>query len=252
MGAIDLRGLTKAFAGRVVVEGVSLTLPRGASCGLVGRNGAGKSTTVRMATGLLRPDAGAAEVAGIDVWADPVAAKARLGVLTDDPRLFERLSGSELLFYLGLLRGLPRDLVEDRAARLLAALDLRSDADQLVLGYSSGTRKKIGLAAALLHGPDVLFLDEPFEGVDPVSARALHAVLEEHRAAGGTLLLSSHDLALVERTCDHAAVLHEGRLVASGPLDRVCGGRSLQEAYLELIGSPSIAVELPWLGTSSG
>lgn len=251
--AVSLRGLSKRFGAKLAVDGMDLDVPHGSFFGVVGPNGAGKTTTLRMATGLLRPDAGTAIVEGIDVWADPVHAKRRIGVLPEDLLLFDRLSGRQLLTYSGLLRGLPGDLVAQRTGQLLDVLGLAADAGTLVIDYSQGMRKKIGLAAALLHAPSLLFLDEPFESVDPLSARTVRAVLDAHREAGGTIVFSSHVMELVERLCDRVAVVHEGRLVATGSVDEVRGGRSLEDAFVALVGGRATGAEgLTWLGTSSG
>ncbi len=250
---VTVRGLAKRFDQTIAVAGIDLDVPAGAFFGLVGPNGAGKTTTLRMATGLLRPDAGLVVVDGVDLWAQPLEAKRRIGVLPDDLALFERLTGRQLLTYTGLLRGLPNAEVERRSAELLSVLGLDDAAGTLVVDYSTGMRKKIGLAAAVLHAPRVLFLDEPFESVDPVSARTLRGLLEHHVMRGGTVVLSSHVMELVERLCDHVAVMHQGRVVATGPLDAVRGGGSLEDAFLALVGSATRAEGgLSWLGSSSG
>nr|BFE86560.1 ABC transporter ATP-binding protein [Planobispora longispora] len=207
-----------------------------------------------MVTGLLRPDAGIIHIDGADVWRDPVAVKARIGVLPEGLRLFERLSGRELLSYNGQLRGIPMREVERRAEELLRVMDLADSADKLVVDYSTGMRKKIGLAAALLHNPKVLFLDEPFEGVDPVSANTLVEVLRRYTASGSTVVFSSHVMDLVERLCDWVSVMNRGQIVAQGPLEEVRGGRSLNEAFLGLVGAPANGngeEGLSWLGATS-
>ncbi len=248
--AVVVRGLVKRFDRVVAVAGVDLDVPTGSLFGLVGPNGAGKTTMLSMLTGLLRPDAGQVQVAGVDVWRDPAEAKRRSGVLPEGLRLFERLSGRELLVFTGRLRGLPAAEVEERADELLSVLGLREAAGQLVVDYSTGMRKKVGLAAALLHNPSVLFLDEPFEAVDPVSARTIREVLERYTARGGTIVLSSHVMDLVERLCDSVAVVAHGRIVAAGPLDRVRGGRPLEEVFVELVGAPAPERgALGWLGS---
>ena len=250
--AVSVRGLRKAFDGKVAVAGIGLDVPHGSFFGLVGPNGAGKTTTLRMVTGLLRPDAGSASVEGVDVWADPVRVKAVIGVLPEDLNLFERLTGRELLTYNGLLRGLGADLVEERARDLVDVLDLADAADTLVVDYSHGMKKKIALAAALLHAPRVLFLDEPFESIDPVSARTIRSILERHVASGATVVVSSHVMELVERLCDHVAVMHEGKIVAAGETDRVRNGRPLEDVFVELVGARETGADkLEWLGTSS-
>jgi ABC-2 type transport system ATP-binding protein len=189
--AVALRDVQKRFGPTVAVAGLSLDVPRGSFLGLVGPNGAGKTTTMRMATGLLRPDAGAVWVDGIDVWRDPVAAKRHIGVLPEDLNLFERLTGMELLTYHGLLRRMDIQVITSRARETLDVLNLADAADTMVVDYSHGMRKKIALAAALRHSPRVLFLDEPFEAIDPVSARAIRLVLERLTHTGATVIFSA-------------------------------------------------------------
>jgi ABC-2 type transport system ATP-binding protein len=234
--ALELRGLTKRFGDKVAVDGVDLTVPRGSFYGLVGQNGAGKTTTLSMAVGLLRPDGGTAQIFGADVWAAPNQAKALVGVLPDGLAMPERLTGREVLTYLGLLRGMTKDVVAARAAELLEVLELDTAGKALVIEYSTGMRKKIGLATALLHGPRLLVLDEPFEAVDPVSAATVKRILTRFVAGGGSVLLSSHVMALVEQLCDTVAVMARGEVVAEGPLDEVRGSRTLEETFVELVG----------------
>jgi ABC-2 type transport system ATP-binding protein len=247
--AVVVRGLTKRFGDKVAVAGLDLDVPHGCFYGLVGPNGAGKTTSIRMMTALLRPDGGGVWIEGRDVWADPVAVKATIGVLPDEFRLFDRLTGAELLDYCGLLRGMPPPTVADRANELLDVLDLRSAADTLVVDYSTGMRKKVALAAALLHGPSVLFLDEPFEAIDPVSTRIIRSVLERFTANGNTVVFSSHVMEVVERLCDRVAVVHQGRLVAEGATDDLRQGRRLEDVFVELVGATDADVsQLDWLG----
>jgi ABC-2 type transport system ATP-binding protein len=250
--ALALRGLTKSFGGQLAVDHIDLDVPIGSFFGLVGPNGAGKTTTLSMVTGLLRPDAGRVIVAGVDVWTDPAAAKARMGVLPDGLRLFERLSGPELLSYLGRLRGIPAETVTARATELIAVLDLDEAGDKLVADYSTGMRKKITLAAALLHSPRVLLLDEPLEAVDPVSARIIRNVLARYTAGGGTVVFSSHVMALVEGLCSHVAVMADGRIIAAGELAQVRGSAaSLDDAFMHLVGASDVEEGgLTWLGSS--
>ncbi|MGW2346145.1 ABC transporter ATP-binding protein [Streptomyces sp. NPDC001661] len=252
--AVRVHDLWKSFGQQTAVAGIELALPAGRFIGLVGPNGAGKTTTLSMVTGLLRPDQGTVHVAGHDVWADPAEVKARIGVLPEGLRLFERLSGHELLAYTGRLRGLPGAEVDKRAAQLLDVLDLAGAANKLVVDYSTGMRKKIGLAAALLHNPEVLFLDEPFEGVDPVSAQTIRGVLERYTHSGATVVFSSHVMELVESLCDWVAVMAAGRIRAQGPLAEVRGeATSLQEAFLNLVGAQGRdnGGTLDWLGSRS-
>lgn len=247
--AIELSGLGKVFGGRAVVDGLDLVVPRGTLYGLVGPNGAGKTTTLSMATGLLRPDWGSAHVLGVDVWADPPAAKSLMGIAPDGMRLFELLSGRELLEYVGALRRMPREMVQERTQQLLEVLDLVRDADTVVADYSAGMQKKIGLATALLHAPRLLVLDEPFEAVDPVSGEVIRRLLREFVAAGGTVVMSSHVMELVEGLCDHVAVIAAGQVLAAGTLDEVRRGMGLRERFLDLVGAGLTAERsLPWLG----
>ncbi len=246
--ALTLRGLAKRFGDTVAVAGIDLEVPEGSFYGLLGPNGAGKTTTLSMAVGLLRPDAGQVKVLGVDMWADPVEAKRRLGALPDGVRLFDRLSGPELLAYTGLLRGMDPDTIDRRAAELLDVLDLTSAGRTLVVDYSAGMRKKIGLACALLHAPRLLVLDEPFEAVDPVSAALIRDILTRFVAGGGTVIFSSHVMEVVERLCSHVAILDRGVLRAEGTLDQVRGGRTLEETFVEVVGGrTATGEELSWL-----
>jgi len=250
--ALELVHLHKSFGDKHAVDDLSMTVPPGVMFGLVGPNGAGKTTTLSMATGLLRPDAGTARVWGHDVWADPPAAKALMGVLPDGLRLFDRLTGTELLSMVGALRRLPPAEVARRSASLLDALDLAGDADTMVADYSAGMAKKIGLACALIHNPRLLLLDEPFESVDPVSGAAIREILDQFVDAGGTVVLSSHVMELVESLCDAVAVVAEGHVLAIGPLDDVRAGESLQQRFLTLVGAHEVERgSLAWLGSSS-
>ncbi|WP_373368105.1 ABC transporter ATP-binding protein [Kineococcus rubinsiae] len=248
--ALSLRGLTKRFGATTAVDHLDLDVPAGSFYGVVGPNGAGKTTTLSMATGLLRPDTGRAVVLGEDLWQDPVRAKRRLGVLPDGVRLFDRLSGLELVRYTGLLRGLPRDVVESRAVELLDALGLAAAGPTLVVDYSAGMTKKIALACALVHAPRLLVLDEPFEAVDPVSGATIREILTAYVAGGGTVVLSSHVMDLVERLCDHVAVISAGRVLAAGPLDAVRAGVRLEERFVALVGGhKDLTGSLAWLQT---
>ena len=246
--AVLVSGLRKRYGDKVAVDGVDLRIERGAFFGIVGPNGAGKTTTLRMITCLLRPDSGTVIVDGIDVWADPIAAKSRFGVLPDDLRLFERLTGRELLTYVGLLRRLPREQAEQRCREVLDVLGMTGSANDLVADFSQGMRKKIGLGAAILHVPSVLFLDEPFESVDPVSARVVQEVLGQFRESGGTVVFSSHVMETVERLCDHVAIVNGGRVIASGPTEDVRQGRTLEQTFIDAVGARDVRLDhLDWL-----
>ncbi|MFD3683219.1 ABC transporter ATP-binding protein [Nocardiopsis sp. NPDC058631] len=251
--ALELVGLTKTFNGTRAADGVSLSVPRGATLGLVGPNGAGKTTSLSMAVGLLRPDSGTARVLGADVWSDPITAKRLLGVLPDGLALPERLTGGELLDYWGRLRGLGREVTRARAGELLRVLELDGAEEDsvLVAEYSTGMRKKIGLATALLHAPKLLVLDEPYEAVDPVSARVLTAILRRFTDGGGTVVISSHVMALVEQLTDRVAIIARGRVLADGSLEAVRGvDATLEDTFVRLVGAREVGEgELTWLAS---
>ncbi len=250
MNAIELSGIVKRFGEHVAVGGIDLAIPAGTFTGLLGPNGAGKTTTLSIAIGLLRPDAGRVLVHGVDVWAEPLTAKRMIGVLADGVDLFDRLTGEQLLHYTGLLYSLPRETVATRAAELIEMLDLRAAAGAAVADYSSGMTKKIALACALIHSPRVLVLDEPFESVDPVSAANIRDILHGFVAAGGTVVVSSHSMDLVERMCDHVAIVAGGRVLTAGAIDEVRAGASLEERFLELVGGRRRSEGPAWLRPS--
>ena len=247
--ALSVRGLAKRFGGKIAVDGISLDVPAGSFFGIVGPNGAGKTTTLSMATGLLRPDFGTAAVHGVHVWARPLEAKKLMGILPDGVRLFDRLTGEQLLTYAGLLRGMDKAVVATRAADLLTAFDLAADAGTLVVDYSAGMTKKIALASALIHAPRLLILDEPFEAVDPVSAANIRSILDKYVSSGGTVIVSSHVMDLVQRMCDHIAVVAGGRVLAAGTVDDVRAGASLEERFVQLVGGRNHPEGLEWLRT---
>ena len=249
--AIEIRGLTKAFGQKVAVDRINLDIPSGSFYGLVGRNGAGKTTTISMVTGMLQPIEGTAYVRGIDMWTDPLKAKAHLGVLPDGVHLFDKLTGEQLITYSGYLHGIDKETVASRVKDLLAAMDLTDAAGRAVADYSAGMTKKIALAAALVHAPSVLILDEPFEAVDPVSAANIQDILRGFVASGGTVIISSHVMDLVQRLCDHVAVMDSGRILAAGTVDEVRAGVSLEERFVQLVGGRTSSEGLSWLGTSS-
>jgi ABC-2 type transport system ATP-binding protein len=244
---LDVQGLTKRFGDTVAVDAIDLGVAAGSFYGIVGPNGAGKTTTLSMVTGLLRPDGGRVLVHGIDVWAEPERAKRAIGVLPDALRLFDRLSGAQLLHYSGVLRGLDAATVRQRTADLVAAFGLEDATGRLVADYSAGMTKKIALAAAMIHSPRLLVLDEPFESVDPVSAANIVEILQRYVAAGGTVVLSSHGMDLIQRVCDHVAVIVGGRVLAAGTVDEVRAGESLEERFVALAGGRRAAAGMEWL-----
>jgi ABC-2 type transport system ATP-binding protein len=250
---LSIRGLVKRYGSTTAVENVDLEVRAGSFYGIVGPNGAGKTTTLSIATGLLRPDAGTVTILGTDVWSPTEAPKAKrsLGVLPDRLRLFDRLTGAQFLYYAGTLRGLDGPTARKRSADLADAFGLNDALGRLVSDYSVGMTKKVALAAAIIHSPRVLILDEPFESVDPVSAATVTEILQRYVRGGGTVLLSSHSMDLVERICDNVAVIVDGHVLASGTVDEVREGRSLQERFIELAGGGAATEGMEWLHSFS-
>lgn len=250
--ALQAFGLVKIFGDLRAVDGVDLDIPQGTFYGIAGPNGAGKSTTLRMLTGLLRPDSGNATVAGVSVWPDPLAAKALIGFVPDNPALFDRLTGPEMLEYAGRLRAMPTQVITARATELLRVLDLADETEKLIADYSLGMIKRIGLAVALLHSPRVLVLDEPFGALDPVNTRVMEEVLQLYRRGGGTVVFASHVMDVVQRLCDRVVVIGGGLVLAEGTVAEVAAGRNLQDAFVELVGGRDLAEgDLAWLSSFS-
>ena len=248
VSALSTRDLAKAFGSNVAVAGLNLEVPRASCFGLIGPNGSGKTTTMRMCAGLLRPDRGGVLVDGIDVWADPVEARRRVGVVPDPLLLFERLTGIEQLVHIGLLRNLGRIETETRSRGLLEVLGLTEAADEAIGDYSHGMRKKLSLATALLHRPALLLLDEPFEGVDPVSAMTVRQVLDRYREAGGTVVVSSHVMEVLQKVCDHVAIIRRGEVLAAGAIEELSANSTLEDAFIAIVGeAPTDAALLDWL-----
>jgi ABC-2 type transport system ATP-binding protein len=248
---LSVKGLTKRFDDTLAVDHIDLEVKAGAFYGIVGPNGAGKTTTLSMITGLLRPTEGSVTVHGADVWSDPALAKRNMGVLPDRLRLFDRLTGAQLLYYAGVLRGLDAVTVRARTEDLAGAFGLHDALGRLVSDYSAGMTKKVALAAAMIHSPRLLVLDEPFESVDPVSAATVTDILKKYVASGGTVLLSSHSMDLVQRICDNVAVVVHGRILADGTMAAVRNKRSLEERFVELVGGRQSVEGLEWLHSFS-
>lgn len=250
--ALETRGLRRIFGDVVAVDGIDLSVPRGSLYGFLGPNGAGKSTTIKCLTGLLRPSGGEMRILGIDPTADPVAVKRKIGVMPEDLALFDRLTGAETLAFVGQVHGLDPGTRKLRSDELLDLMDLHGAADSLVADYSHGMRKKLSLAAALLPAPRLLFLDEPFEGIDAVASRQIKELLLSYAKRGGTIFLTSHILEIVERLSDHIGVIHHGRLVAQGPVAELRAGtgsgKTLEEIFLGLVGAGRVETPvLEWL-----
>ena len=245
--AVSIRGLFKRFDQKIAVNGLALDIPIGSFYGLVGPNGAGKTTTLNMVTGLLVPDAGTAMILGHDVWSDVNTAKRMIGVMPQPDQIFDRLTGLQLLIYSGMLRGMSREETTRRAKDLLNAFDLAQAANTMVTDYSAGMTKKICLASAMIHSPRILVLDEPFESVDPVSSANLKDILVEYAQTGGTVIISSHVMTLVEKMCTHVAVINNGMVCAAGTVDEVASGEELEDRFLQLVGGRHEAAHLALL-----
>src|SRR4051794_32316221 len=239
--AIETHALVRRFGEQLAVDGIDLRVPRGSFYGFLGENGAGKSTTISMLTGVLAPTAGGMRVLGREMTGGATEVKRRIGVVPDGMLLFDRLTGREHLTFVGRLFGLGRAESARRADELLEAMELAKDGSKLIASYSFGMKKKLGLASALIHGPELLFLDEPFEGVDAVAKTSLTALLAGLVERGRlTVFLTSHVLEVVERLCSHVGVIHQGRLVAQGAqgdvVAAVPGAATLTDAFVQLVG----------------
>jgi ABC-2 type transport system ATP-binding protein len=233
---IETRGLRRAFGSLVAVDGLDLRVERQQFLGFLGPNGAGKSTTIKMLTGLLRPSGGSIQVLGLDLETHAVEVKRRIGVVPEGLALFERLTGTQLLNFVGRMYGLTREVAAQRTAQLLEFMELSGAADQIVVDYSHGMKKKLALAAAVIHRPEILFLDEPFEGIDAIAAKTLKGMLKQFIEHGGTVFLTSHVLEVVERLCSHIAIIRHGRLVAQGSIEELRAGVTVQD--VQAGGSP--------------
>jgi ABC-2 type transport system ATP-binding protein len=252
--AILTRDLLRVFGQKAAVNHLNLAVKRGEFYGFLGPNGAGKSTTIKMMVGLLRPTAGTVLVGGIDVWKAPLKARSLMGVLPEYLNLYERLTGKEFLTFAGHMYGLPSNVIKQRTEELLHILTLVDDADKLMVDYSVGMRKKIALAAALIHSPQVLFLDEPFEGIDPISSRTMRDIMRGLTQHGTTIFFSSHIMEVVERLCTRVGIINQGILVAEGTLqelrDRASGENkdaTLEDIFLNVVGVHEESHNLSWL-----
>ncbi|MGD0544355.1 MAG: ABC transporter ATP-binding protein [Candidatus Acidiferrales bacterium] len=272
--AIETQGLTRRFGELVAVQDVNLSVAPGQFFGFLGPNGAGKSTTIKMLTGLLSASSGRIQILGLDLARNPVDVKRQIGVVPEGMALFGRLTGAEYLNFVGRMYGLDRETTGKRTAELLDFMQLADQPKTLVTDYSHGMQKKLAMAGAVIHGPRVLFLDEPFEGVDAIASGTLKAMLQRMIARGATIFLTSHVLEIVERLCSHLAIIHRGRLVAQGSLEELRAGveaqaaaalagtspggsavsapgekLTLEEIFLRIVGGTRHAEqELSWLG----
>ncbi len=251
---IRLEGLTRTFGDVIAVDHVDLLVRPGEIFGLLGPNGAGKSTMIKMIIGLLRPTAGDAFVQGMNVRRHPMEVKRRIGVLPEELHLYERLTGEEYLLFTGRMYGLGEETVRQRTGQLLNILELAEAADRLIIDYSQGMKKKVALAAAIIHRPGVVFLDEPFNGVDVVSSRSIRNILYHLVDNGMTVFFSSHVMELVEKICSRVAILKKGRLAVCGTIQEIRANlqigqdKDLEEIFLHSIGESAEEQDLSWLG----
>jgi ABC-2 type transport system ATP-binding protein len=258
--AVDTHELVKQFGDFVAVDHLNLHVNRGSFFGFLGPNGAGKSTTIKMLTGLVAPTSGTLHVLGLDISAQPMEVKRRIGVVPEDLNLFERLTGAEMLSFTGRMYGLGREEIAQRSKELLDLMELQDEPRKLIVEYSHGMKKKLSLACALIHRPEILFLDEPFEGVDAIASRTLKDLLSRLTARGLTVFLTSHVLEIVERLCTDIAIIAQGKLLASGSLNELRKGIrldgdgdgpvSLEEYFIHVVGGTRSGSEeevLQWL-----
>ncbi len=254
--AIEARKLRRQFGSMVAVDELDLRVPAGCFLGFLGANGAGKSTTIKMLTGLLPPTSGASQILGHSMGPDALQAKRAIGVVPEDLAIHDRLTGQEYLTFVGRMYGLQGSVIKERSAELLAWMSLDTEPRKLIIDYSHGMQKKLALAAALIHDPQVLFLDEPFEGIDVIASGEIRALLGKLVARGVTIFLTTHVLEIVEKLCSHVAIIHKGKLVAHGPLEELKRGvetdtgstQTLEEIFFELVEvDRSVAPALSWL-----
>ena len=266
--AIAAHALSRSFNGFTAVDRIDLSVEPGQFFGFLGPNGAGKSTTIKMLTGLLEPSGGNIHILGEDLIANPVEVKRHIGVVPEGMALFGKLTATEYLHFVGRMYGLDKPTTQQRTTELLEFMGLANEQKKLIADYSHGMGKKLALAAAVIHGPKVLFLDEPFEGVDAIAAGTLKTMLQGMIARGATIFLTSHVLEIVERLCSHIAIIHKGHIVANGSLDELRAGvqarltpgvdvdpharLTLEQIFLNVVGGESGMTspeqELHWLG----
>lgn len=246
--AIRIRGLRKVFGDTVALDGLDLCVPRGSFFGFLGPNGAGKTTTVQILIGLLDASAGQVEILGKQLTGEMESVKSLVGVVLDESVLFDRLRGPEFLEFVGRVYGLDRAVARRRSVELMGLFELDSKVSSLIAAYSKGMRKRLALAAALIHRPQLFLLDEPFEGVDPLGARLMKEILVQQIQQGATVFLTSHVLEVVERLCDRIAIIDHGRIVAEGSIGELrAGEESLEDIFIRATGGEKPVQQLDWL-----
>src|SRR5438128_6173508 len=246
--AIAVTELRKVYGNKPAVDGLSLTVPRGCFFGFLGPNGAGKSTTIRMLTGLIPPTSGEIELLGLRMPEHEIEIKKRIGLVPDESLLFDRLTGVEFLEFVARMYGLTRAVARERARALMALFELDDNRRKLIAEYSKGMRKRVAMAASLIHHPELFLMDEPFEGVDAVGARLMKDILLDQVRQGATIFLTSHVLEVVERLCDRVAIIHEGKIVKEGALDDLrAGSETLEDVFVRVVGAERAFERLEWL-----
>jgi ABC-2 type transport system ATP-binding protein len=246
--AIAVRDLRKVYGNKAAVDGLNLDVPRGSFFGFLGPNGAGKTTTIRMLMGLAPPTSGSIELLGLAMPANAQEVKAKIGLVPDESLLFDHLTGLEFTEFVGRMYGLPRPTARERSRELLALFELDGEPSKLIGDYSKGMRKRVAMAAALIHRPELFLLDEPFEGVDAVGARLMKEILQDQVRRGATMFLTSHVLEVVERLCDRVAIIQDGKIVKSGTMDEMrTGSETLEDVFVRVVGADHPAETLDWL-----
>lgn len=246
--AIVVRDLRKVYGAKAAVDGLNLVVPQGCFFGFLGPNGAGKTTTIRMLMGLAPPTSGSIELLGLPMPAREVEIKSRIGVVPDESLLFDHLTGPEYVEFVGRMYRLPRDVARERARELIALFELDNSSRKLIGEYSKGMRKRVAMAASLIHRPQLFLMDEPFEGVDAVGARLMKDILIDQVRQGATIFLTSHVLEVVERLCERIAIIHDGKIVTEGNISELrSGSESLEDIFVRVVGADRIAESPAWL-----
>src|SRR5712692_7024459 len=246
--AIEVRDLRKVYGTKAAVDGLDLTVPQGCFFGFLGPNGAGKTTTIKMLMGLAPPTSGTIQLLGLPMPERALEIKQLIGLVPDESLLFDHLAGGEFIEFVGRIYGLDRGVARERSVELMELFELDGDRQKLIAEYSKGMRKRVAMAAALIHRPRLFLMDEPFEGVDAVGARLMKEILLEQVRHGATIFLTSHVLEVVERLCDRVAIIHEGKLVLAGAMaDLRSGSETLEDVFVRVVGAERLAESLDWL-----
>ncbi len=246
--AIVVRDLRKVYGAKAAVDGLNLIVPQGCFFGFLGPNGAGKTTTIRMLMGLAPPTSGTIELLGLPMPAREVEIKTRIGVVPDESLLFDHLTGPEYVEFVGRMYRLPRDVARERARELIALFELDGSSRKLIGEYSKGMRKRVAMAASLIHRPQLFLMDEPFEGVDAVGARLMKDILIDQVRQGATIFLTSHVLEVVERLCERIAIIHDGKIVTEGNISELrSGSESLEDIFVRVVGADRMGESPAWL-----